>query len=73
MHMKTDFLRLFLVVFVALAVSCQQRDRYVVFSGYAQGGTWAVKANMKGVKVRDAQVKAQLDSILVRIDRSLSG
>ena len=73
-HMKTLLFKLYILLSVAILLqSCQQRDRYVVFSGYAQGGTWAVKANMKGVKVRDAQVKAQLDSILVRIDRSLSG
>ena len=73
MHMKTDFLRLFLVVFVALAVSCQQRDRYVVFSGFAQGGTWTVKANMKGVSVKEKDVQDTLDAILLQIDNSLSG
>ena len=72
--MKSLLFKLYVLLSVVILLqSCQQRDRYVVFSGYAQGGTWAVKANMKGVKVRDAQVKAQLDSILVRIDRSLSG
>ena len=72
--MKSLLFKLYVLLsIVILLQSCQQRDRYVVFSGYAQGGTWAVKANMKGVKVRDAKVKAHLDSILVRIDRSLSG
>ena len=72
--MKTLLFKLYILLSAVIMIqSCQQRDRYVVFSGYAQGGTWAVKANMKGVKVRDAAVKAHLDSILVRIDRSLSG
>ena len=72
--MKTPLFKLYILLSAVIMIqSCQQRDRYVVFSGYAQGGTWAVKANMKGVKVRDAEVKAHLDSILVRIDRSLSG
>ena len=72
--MKTLLFKLYILLSAVIMIqSCQQRDRYVVFSGYAQGGTWAVKANMKGVKVRDAEVKAHLDSILVRIDRSLSG
>ena len=72
--MKTLLFKLYILLSAVIMIqSCQQRDRYVVFSGYAQGGTWAVKANMKGVKVRDAEVKAHLDSILVMIDRSLSG
>ena len=72
--MKTLLFKLYILLSAVIMIqSCQQRDMYVVFSGYAQGGTWAVKANMKGVKVRDAEVKAHLDSILVRIDRSLSG
>ena len=72
--MKTLLFKLYILLSAVIMIqSCQQRDRYVVFSGYAQGGTWVVKANMKGVKVRDAEVKAHLDSILVRIDRSLSG
>ena len=72
--MKTLLFKLYILLSAVIMIqSCQQRDRYVIFSGYAQGGTWAVKANMKGVKVRDAEVKAHLDSILVRIDRSLSG
>ena len=72
--MKTLLFKLYILLSAVIMIqSCQQRDRYVVFSGYAQGGTWTVKANMKGVKVRDAEVKAHLDSILVRIDRSLSG
>ena len=73
MLMKSHLLRLLLVILVAFAVSCQQRDRYVVFSGYAQGGIWTVKANMKGVKVKDAKVKEQIDLILQQIDHSLSG
>ena len=73
MLMKSCLLRLLLVILVAFAVSCQQRDRYVVFSGYAQGGVWTVTANMRGVKVRDAKVKEQIDLILTQIDRSLSG
>ena len=72
--MKTPLFKLcILLSVVVLAQACQPRDRYVVFTGYAQGGTWAVKANMKGVKVRDAEVKGQIDLILDQIDRSLSG
>ena len=73
MHMNCRLLRLALIAVAAVAVSCHPRDRYVVFSGYAQGGTWMVKANMKGVEVKDSEVQASLDSILLRIDNSLSG
>ena len=73
MHMNCRLLRLALIAVAAVAVSCHPRDRYVVFSGYAQGGTWMVKANMKGVEVPDREVQVSLDSILLRIDNSLSG
>ena len=73
MLMKSHLLRLLLVILVAFAVSCQQRDRYVVFSGYAQGGIWTVKANMKGTNVKEKEVQSVLDSILLQIDNSLSG
>ena len=73
MFMNPRFLRFLLVMVAAMSLSCQQRDRYVVFSGYAQGGTWTVKANMKGVCVKERDVQAALDSILLQVDNSLSG
>ena len=73
MRMKNLVLRLLLAAVAAVVLSCQPRDRYVVFSGYAQGGTWAVKANLKGVDVRESEIQAALDSILRQIDNSLSG
>ena len=44
-----------------------------MFSGYAQGGTWAVKANLKGVDVHEREIQHAIDSILLQIDNSLSG
>ena len=73
MHMKNLVLRLILAAVAIALLSCQPRSRYVVFAGYAQGGTWTVKADMKGVKVKDKDVQAALDSILRHIDYSLSG
>ena len=73
-NMKTLLVKLYVLLSVIVMVaSCEPRDRYVVFSGYAQGGVWAVKANMRGVKVRDARVQECIDSILAQIDCSLSG
>ena len=72
--MKNLLFKLYALLLVILMfASCQQADRYVVFSGYAQGGVWAVKANMKGVDVQDDVVQAKIDSLLNCIDVSLSG
>ena len=69
--------KLSLIALLLVVLSCSPKDRYVVLSGYAQGGTYAVKFNMNG---RDGMVKADLreiqdsvDAILASIDASLSG
>ena len=56
-----------------LLVSCGERDRYVQVSGYAQGGTYTVKLNLKGVPVAPDAVRDSIESILTRIDTTLSG
>lgn len=71
--MKTRLLTLAFVMAVLFTSSCRQQDRYVMFSGYAQGGTWAVKANLKGVDVHEREIQHAIDSILLQIDNSLSG
>ena len=43
------------------------------FGGYAQGGVWSVKANIKGVKERPAQIQKGIEAILEEIDTTLSG
>lgn len=57
----------------AAALSCTPRQGYVAFKGYAQGGTYTVKANLDGVRVEPDAIAAEIDSILARIDASLSG
>lgn len=65
--------RLFLLLaFCALLCSCG-RGGYAVFSGYAQGGEYVVKADLKGVPVAREAIAAVLDSLLEGIDFSLSG
>ena len=54
-----------------LSGSCQHG--YVVFSGYAQGGTYTVKANLHGITTPPEEIAAQIDSLLTAIDFSLSG
>lgn len=55
-----------------LCCSCN-RDRYVTFSGYAQGGTYQVKANLKGVGTSRKEIGSQIDTLLSEIDFSISG
>lgn len=61
------------LICISCAVSCV-RGEYVAISGYAQGGTYIVKADLSPVKGLGAKdVKAGIDSILLVIDNTLSG
>ncbi len=62
-----------LALVLVLLLSCGERDRYVQVSGYAQGGTYAVKLNLKGVSVAPETVRDSIEAILTRIDTTLSG
>ena len=55
-----------------LSAGCQQH-RYYVFSGYAQGGVYSVKADLAGVKTPPKAIQARIDALLDSIDFSLSG
>ena len=67
--------RCLFLLFSLLAVlpSCRRSGDYVQLSGYAQGGVYAVKYNTDGVRVPREAVAATVDSLLVKIDRTLSG
>ncbi|MBE6250217.1 MAG: FAD:protein FMN transferase [Bacteroidales bacterium] len=69
--------RLFSAAVILTSVSCAPRDRYVSFTGFAQGGTYSVQFNMNGrdgmIKERVQTVRDSVDAILGAIDRSLSG
>ncbi len=52
--------------------SCTQQ-KYSVFSGYAQGGVYQVKANLKGISISENEVANTIDSLLNDIDFSISG
>lgn len=57
-----------------LMLSCSGGNgRYVQVSGYAQGGTYTVKYNTKGVKVPPETVRDSIDALLTGIDTTLSG
>ena len=42
---------------VLLFSACAERDRYIKVTGYAQGGTYSVKVNLKGKCVRTEEVR----------------
>ena len=67
--------RIFLsIVTLCLAFSCTQHGKgYVTLTGFAQGGTYAVKFNTEGVEVPLEEIRDSIDAILVDIDNSLSG
>ena len=58
---------------IASLVSCTPTDNYCQLTGYAQGGTYSVKFNRKGVKTPLDEIKRTVDSILTMIDTTLSG
>ena len=66
-----------LSVFAFFLASCAPKDEYIVISGYAQGGTYAVKFNLNGregrVKPSPEEIRDSIDALLLRIDRSMSG
>ncbi len=66
--------KLFSCLFAAglLLAGCQ-RGGYAVFTGYAQGGTYTVKADLSGVDVPEKEIAAHIDALLDSIDFSLSG
>lgn len=67
------------VIAVASAslTSCSPKDEFIVITGFAQGGTYAVKLNLNGpsgrVKPSPEEIRDSIDTILGRIDKSLSG
>lgn len=52
---------------------CSDSDRYIAVTGFAQGGTYSVKMNLKGVHKAPEQIRESIDSILTLIDTTLSG
>lgn len=56
---------------ILLVSSCSRG--YVTLHGYAQGGTYTVKYNSKGISKSPAGIQEFIDSILTDIDFSLSG
>ncbi|MCF0173973.1 MAG: FAD:protein FMN transferase [Bacteroidales bacterium] len=49
------------------------KTRYVAISGYAQGGKYTVTLSLPDRKTKPESLKAGIDSVLMRIDKSVSG
>lgn len=62
-----------IIIFCLISLSSCSKPRYVEFKGFAQGGTYSVKADLSGVNLPRRQIAADIDSVLNRIDFSLSG
>ena len=63
----------FAVMVALLLTACGERDRYIQVSGYAQGGVYSVKVNLKGVNVPPEEVRDSVEAILTFIDTTFSG
>ena len=63
----------YIIPIIFLCASCTSRDRYITFTGYAQGGTYTVKLNLKGVSEKPTVIRDSVDALLNQIDFSLSG
>ena len=61
------------IIIVLAVMSCQPSRKYIRIDGYAQGGTYTVKINIAGVDVPAEEIRDSVESILTRIDTTLSG
>lgn len=61
------------IIILAVSIIGCRTDRYAVFSGYAQGGTYTVKANLAGVRTSRSEIAADIAGLLDMIDTTLSG
>ena len=68
-------MRKLLPVFLLLALmACApSQGRYVQIQGFAQGGTYTVKLNTKGVGEKVETIRDSVDALLLQIDTTLSG
>jgi len=74
---KTYIIILLSIALLIFTNSCTPRDRYITISGYAQGGTYAVKLNLQGkdgkIKTKPEEIRDSINAILLKIDNTLSG
>lgn len=61
------------IIIILSAISCEKRSGYVRMEGYAQGGVYSVTFNMEGVDKDPVEIRDSVESILRKIDFTLSG
>ena len=73
-HAYSRFFRLpvFLAVLLCLTGGCRDTRPWIRIEGFAQGGTYHVICS-PDVRIREPQLRARIDSLLLEIDNSLSG
>ena len=63
-----------IALLAAILLACTgPQGQYVQITGYAQGGTYTVKLNVKGVDVPVETIRDSIDALFVQIDTNLSG
>jgi len=62
-----------LVCFSLISLQSCWKDKFYAFSGYAQGGTWTVKVNLRGSDLSTIQMMDSIKSILNTVDTTFSG
>ena len=65
--------RIILAAAAVVAFCSCQRDRYLVFSGYAQGGEYRVKVNVRQATAKPKEIERAICDILTTIDTTFSG
>lgn len=64
---------IFAILTLSLFCSCSERQDYVSVGGYAQGGEYVVKMNLRGASASREQIAKRVAELLDSIDFSLSG
>lgn len=72
-EVRPDCMKAYVFLIAAFLLCACSSDRYVSFSGYAQGGVWTVKANLKGANCPREEIASHIEALLEDIDFSLSG
>ena len=62
--------KIFFLLPILSLLSC---SRYIELHGYAQGGTWSVKADLRGSDATKDVLQYEIDSILTLVDTTFSG
>ena len=60
-------------ILIAVSFAGCSGSNWQVFSGYAQGGTYSVKADIRGASAGPGEIRSAIDSILTVVDTTLSG